>query len=230
MQTIIDDEVHIWQANLKRLSQNPKNFSEYLSPNEKEKAERLKFTHDRDQYILRHYLLRLILCKYCTCQPNELIFRFNDYQKPFISLPQPEENKFNMSYSDDFMIVGISKQNDVGIDIEKVREISNLEDIAYDNFSQPELEYFNSEPDKKTAFFKIWTRKEAFIKAVGNGIYFPLKSFCIEIDPSGSYENLTIMKNPAESKLWKTIALKVPDNHIASLAVKSDRFKVLYFQ
>ena len=127
------------------------------------------------------------------------------------------------------MIVAVCKQNDIGIDIEIVRLIANIEDIALDNFSQPELEYFNYAFDKTTAFFDIWTRKEAFIKAVGKGIYFPLKSFSVKIDPSGNNENLSIPEQPAESDLWRTIALKTSDNYKAALAVKSDRFNVLYF-
>lgn len=230
MRTIIDDhQVHIWQANLKNQARLPNDISEYLSPHELERANKLKFPNDRDHFIARQYLLRSILCKYCDCQPHELIFSYNKYNKPFITLPKSEDIKFNMSSSADLMIIGVCKQHDIGIDIEKVRETGNLDDIALENFSQRELEYFNNESDKKTAFFDIWTRKEAFIKAVGTGMYFPLKSFCVEVDPSGSYEKLIILKHPAES-LWRTITLKVSDGHRAALAIESDNFNVSYFQ
>jgi len=231
MHTVIDDDhVHVWQVNLKSLNELPKDISEWLSPYELERAIKFKFTLDREHFILRHYLLRLILCKYCDCQPHELRFKYNSHNKPFINLPEFSEIKFNMSFSDELMMIGLCKQNDIGIDIEKVREIDNLEHIAIENFSQRELEYFNSELDKTTAFFNIWTRKEAFLKATGKGIYFPLKSFSVDINPNGSCENLTILKHPAKSKLWRTRTLKTSDNHIAALAIKSVRFNVLYFQ
>jgi 4'-phosphopantetheinyl transferase len=231
MHTVIEDScVHIWQANLKSLKEFPKDMSESLSPNELERASKLKFTNDRDHFIVRHYLLRLILSKYCDCKPQELMFSYNSYHKPFINIPEFREIKFNMSSSDDSLIIGLSNQNDIGIDVEKVRETDNLERIALENFSQGELDYLNSEKDKTTAFYNIWTRKEAFIKAFGKGIYFPLKSFCVDINVAGSCENLTIFKNPGESKLWRTMSLKTFDNHIAALAIKSGRFNVLYFQ
>jgi Phosphopantetheinyl transferase len=231
MHTLIDDyQVHVWQVNLKNRNGVPKDIHDYLSPYELERAAKFKFTHDREHYILRHYLLRLILCKYCDCQPQELRFRYNSYNKPFINIPEFREIKFNMSSSDDLMMIGLCKQNDIGIDIEKIRETGNLEHIALENFSHRELEYFNSELKKTTAFFNIWTRKEAFIKAIGKGIYFPLKSFSVDIDPSGSYENIAILRHPVESKRWRTITLKTSDSHIAALAIKSVRFNVLYFQ
>ena len=231
MHTAIDDsQVHVWQVNLKSRNELPKDLQDYLSPIEHERAAKFKFPNDREHFLLRHYLLKLILCEYCDCQPHELKFRYNNYNKPFINIPEFKELKFNMSSSDDLMMIGLCKQNDIGIDVEKIRETGNLEHIALENFSERELEYLNSKLDKTTAFFNIWTRKEAFIKAVGKGIYFPLKLFCVDVDPSGSYENMTILKHPVESKRWRTIAIKVSDSHIAALAIKSVRFNVLYFQ
>ena len=231
MRNVIDDfQVHVWQVNLKKRNRLPEDLHDYLSPNELERAAKFKFPYDREHFLLRHYLLRLILCKYCDCRPHELRFRYNYYKKPFINIPEFREIKFSMSSSDDLMMIGLCKQNDIGIDVEKIREPDNIEHIALESFSKRELDYFNSKMDKTTAFLRIWTRKEAFVKAVGKGIYFPLKSFCVDIDPSGSYENMTILKHPVESKRWRTIAIKVSDSHIAALAIKSVIFNVLYFQ
>lgn len=231
MSALIDDyHVHVWHVNLKNQNGLPEDINDYLSPDELGRAAKFKFPNDREHYLLRHYLLRLILCKYCDCQPQEIRFRYNYYNKPFINIPEFTAIKFNMSSSGDLMMIGLCKRDDIGIDIEKIHDTGNLEHIALDNFSQQELEYFNSRLDKTTAFFNIWTRKEAFIKAAGKGIYYPLKSFCVNIDPSGSYENITILKHPVESKLWRTIAVKASESHIAALAIKSDRFNVFHFQ
>ncbi len=231
MRNVIDDyQVHVWQVNLNSRNGLPKDLRDYLSPIEHERAAKFKFPNDREHFLLRHYLLRLILCKYCDCQLHELRFGYNSYNKPFINIPEFKELKFNMSSSGDLMLIGLCKKDDIGIDIEKIRETGNLEQIGLENFSEQELEYFNSKLDKTTAFLNIWTRKEAFVKAVGMGIYFPLKSFCVDIDPSGSYEKMTLLKHPVESKQWRTIALKVSDSHIAALAIKSVRFNLLYFQ
>jgi 4'-phosphopantetheinyl transferase len=231
MTTLVDDhQVHVWQADLNSFHGFPEDISDHLSPYEIERANNLKFKIDQEHFILRHYLLRLILSKYYNCQPREIRFKYNSFKKPFVESKRSNEIKFNMSSSDDFIIIGLCRNKDIGIDIEKVRQTDNFELIALDNFSNPELEYLNNESDKTTAFFNIWTRKEAFIKAVGTGIYFPLKSFSVDIDASGNSENLKILNHHAESKLWRTMNLKTRDCYTAALAIKSVKFNVLYFQ
>ena len=229
MNIVIEDcQVHVWQADLKTLSVYPKEISKTLSPYELDRASKFRFIKDQELFILRHYQLRLILSKYCNCKPHQLVFRYNSYKKPFISIPEFKQIKFNMSYSSDLMLVGLCRQKDIGIDIEKVYEIHDLENIAVENFSLQELKYLNGTLDKTNTFFKIWTRKEAFIKATGKGMYHPLKSFCVDINSSGSYEHLVIFNHPMESKLWRTAELNTSDGYIASMAIKSDKFQFLY--
>lgn len=220
----------MWQANLKTLSVYAKDISKTLPPEEVERANKLKFTRDREQFILRRYHLRLILSKYCGCQPYEIMFSYNSCKKPFIFIPEFKEIKFNLSYSKELMLVGLSKHDDIGIDIEKINDIRDLENVAIENFSLQELKLYNSKLDKTDTFFKIWTRKEAFIKAKGKGLYQPLKSFCVDIGPSGSHEYLVIFNHPLDSKLWRTVGLDTFDGYIASMAIKSDRFSISYFQ
>ena len=145
-------------------------------------------------------------------------------------MPELKKIKFNMSFSHDLMLVGISRQNDIGIDIEKVHEINDLENIAVNNFSSREFKYLNSTSDKRNTFFKIWTRKEAFIKATGKGMYYPLKSFSVSINPSGNREKLVIFNHPIKSKFWSITEINTPDGYIASLAIKSNKFQISYFQ
>lgn len=220
----------MWQANLNTLYVYAKGIAKTLPPEELERANKLRFTRDREQFILRRYHLRLILSKYCDCQPYEIMFSYNYCKKPFIFISEFKEIKFNLSYSKELMLVGLSNHDDIGIDIEKIIEIRNLENVAIENFSLQELKLYNSKLDKTDTFFKIWTRKEAFVKAKGKGLYLPLKSFCVQINSSGSYEHLIIFNHPSESKLWRTVGLNTSDGYIASLAIKSDKFKISYFQ
>ncbi len=231
MNTEIEEyQVHVWQANMDALSIYPKDISKVLSPDELDRANKFKFPKDREHFILRRYQLRFILSKYCVCQPNEVMLRYNSYKKPFIYIPEFEGIKFNLSFSGNLMVVGLSKNNDIGIDIEKVRQMHDLENIAMENFSLQEVKYLKGTSDKTTTFFKIWTRKEAFIKATGNGMYYLLKSFCVNINSSWSYEHLVIFNHPMESRLWRTAALNISDGYIASMAIKSDKFQISYFQ
>jgi 4'-phosphopantetheinyl transferase len=226
---IEENQVHIWQAHIKTDSAYYKDISKSLSPDELERANNFRFPKDRERFIIRRYQLRLILSKYCGCQPFELIFGYNSCKKPFIRSPEFKEVKFNMSCSGDLMLVGLCNQNEIGIDIEKVCEITDLDNIASENFSLPELKYLNATLDRTNAFYKIWTRKEAFIKAIGKGMYYPLKSFCVEVNSSGSCEHLVIFNHLTESKLWRTAEINTSDSYIASMAIKSDRFLINYF-
>ena len=174
---IEDNHIHVWQARIDTSSGFPEEILNTLSQDERERAHKFQFQKDREHYILRHYQLRLILSKYCGCQPHEIKFRYNSYKKPFIFMPEFKEIKFNISFSHDLMLVGLNKYKDIGIDIEKVHEIHDLETLAVNNFSSQELKALNENLDKTKTFFTIWTRKEAFIKATGKGMYYPLKSF-----------------------------------------------------
>ena len=222
-------QVHVWQTNIDDLSIYPKDILKSLSPDELERADKFKFPEDREHFILRRYKLRVILSKYCDCQPHELVFRYNFYKKPFIYIPEYEGVKFNMSFSGNLMLAGLSKNTDIGIDIENVRQMPDLENIAREDFSLQEVNYLKGTSDKTTTFFKIWTRKEAFIKATGKGLYHPLKSFCVNINSSGRYEHVVIFDHPEESGLWRTEALNTSDGYIASMAIRSDKFQISYF-
>ncbi|MGC1390854.1 MAG: 4'-phosphopantetheinyl transferase superfamily protein [Bacteroidales bacterium] len=223
-------QVHIWEANLKTVSFYSNEITQTLSGDELERANKFKFTQDREHFILRRQILRQILSKYCGCQPGELIFGYNSYKKPFIRSAVFKEIKFNMSFSDDLMIVGLCRQKEIGVDIERIQEIHDSEKIAGENFSLPELKYLHGNIEKTVAFLKIWTRKEAFIKAKGKGIYYPLNSFCTEVNSSGCYDRLVIFNHPRESKLWRTAELNTFPGYIASMAIKSDNFNISYFQ
>jgi 4'-phosphopantetheinyl transferase len=227
---IEDNQVHVWQARIDNSSVYSEDTSSTLSQDERERAHKFQFQKDREHFILRHYQLRLILSKYCGCQPHEIKFRYNSYKKPFIFMPEFKEIKFNISFSHDLMLVGLNRHKDIGIDIEKVHEIHDLETVAVNNFSSRELKILNETLDKTKTFFKIWTRKEAFIKATGKGMYYPLKTFCVNINSTGNCEHLVIFNRPIRSKQWRIAELNTSEGYIASLAIKSNKFQISYFQ
>jgi 4'-phosphopantetheinyl transferase len=221
-----DQQVHVWQVNLET---NPGHADEFsLSADELERANKFRFSKDRDNFILRHYFLREILGKYCDCKPYEIDFSYNTCKKPFIKMPEFAEIKFSLSYSNEMMLVGVSKK-DIGIDIEQIREEYTLDNIAAENFSDQEFEYYESNLSEKTkAFYNIWTRKEAFIKSVGDGMSMPLKSFCVNINYDGNPEPVVIFDHPTDSGKWITERIKTLAGYIASVAVKSNRLNLIY--
>jgi len=227
---IKNHQVHVWQTDVCNSTVYPKDIQKVLSPVELERVNKFRVPKDQAHFIFRHYKLRVILSLYCGCQPQNLIFRYNSFGKPFIDMPEFNEVRFNMSFSGNLMILGISRQNNIGCDIEEVREIDDQRNIANENFSTQEIQILNHSNDEIGTFFKIWTRKEALIKAIGKGMFYPLKSFTVNMDPLGGPEHLLIIDNTDESKLWRTTPLNISDGYIASLAIESDEFQISYFK
>ena len=215
---ISDNVVHIWHVNVLPATAAMDEIVATLSPEELERASKFKLEKDRIHYVCRRSQLRKILSQYCNCQPTEIIFGYHRYKKPFIDMPGYEAIKFNLSFSEDLMVVAVTKHNEVGVDIEKIHEMQDMAGVAKDNFSAQELTDFNAAGDKTLIFFNIWTKKEAFIKATGRGMYYPLKEFSINI--KAGFHNPSILNNSMESKGWTITEVNTHEGYIAALAVK----------
>ncbi|MDP4206028.1 MAG: 4'-phosphopantetheinyl transferase superfamily protein [Bacteroidota bacterium] len=227
--TIEDNEIHIWHADLLPEKWNTQELTEVLSEDERTRAQNFKFQCHREYFILRRYLLRAILSKYCHCNPSDLEFRYTGYQKPFISTPEYNSIKFNASFSDNLLLIGITMQREIGVDIERQHIIPDIERVAFDHFSTNEFNLFKEASCNEEIFFKIWTRKEAFIKAVGKGMYYPLKSFAIN-PASPEFEKPALENDPERSEHWRIGGLTTKEGFYASLAVNADQFNIRYLQ
>jgi 4'-phosphopantetheinyl transferase len=160
-----------------------------LSVEETVRINRFIFEKDRITHTISQGMLRYILGTYLNLNPEEIIFRQNEYGKLFISEEQnPENIQFNLSHSGDMIVYAISKGRDVGIDIQKIKDNDSIMDIVDHYFSETEKAAFRSLPDeqKLKGFHSCWTRKEAYIKALGMGLSYPLNSFTMPVTPENS--------------------------------------------
>lgn len=177
------DEVHVWCI---ALDQNPalvEQFHATLASDEQERAAKFYFPKDRQHFIVARGLLRLILGRYLNQAPAQLRFVYNAYGKP--SLETTPSIHFNLSHSKGLALLGVSSDRELGIDLEYIRTDFPFEQVAKSVFSVSEQAILRSLPDalKPEAFFNAWTRKEAYIKALGQGLSIPLDQFDVAFVP-----------------------------------------------
>lgn len=164
-----DNQIHIYTMNLDFLLDEVLKFKQIISKDEQERAERFVFDRDRNFFIVSRGQLRMILGNYLHQEPKSIKFSYSTTGKPYI-----EESSlfFNVSHSQDIITLGFVNKTAIGIDIEYVRDIKDLKEMAERFFSEDEYKKIcQLKKDlRQNLFFKYWTCKEAYLKATGTGI------------------------------------------------------------
>src|ERR1700681_4613781 len=178
------DELHTWLAWLDVQPLERTRLCSYLSKDEVSRAARFVFPRDRDDFIVARGRLRELLGKYLRCSPNAVHFKTGRYGKPSL-LDDRDPLRFNLSHSHGLALYGFCMGRELGIDTEKIRPGFAGEGIAERYFSPAEQRDLAELPKelRDTAFFRCWTRKEAYIKAHGDGLQIPLDSFDVSLKP-----------------------------------------------
>ena len=175
------NEVHIWKNVLDLDTEIIKKFLDILSDQETQRASRFHFDRDRRRYIAAHGHLRLILARYLGRNPKSLTFSTNQYGKPYLSSNQEDSTAllFNLSHSFNLSVIALSLDLETGIDIEYMNRDIDIMEVAKSFFSKGEIEDLNSLPEnmQKYAFFRCWTRKEAYLKEKGMGLFLDLRRY-----------------------------------------------------
>jgi len=167
--------VRIWFA---RLDTDPALigvFEATLSPRERERAGRFIFDRHKIRYIFAQGVLRDVLSRATGLSPASLAFTLNDFGKPCLQ----NSLHFNLSHSEDLVAIGVVEQREIGVDVEFIRPMANLKDIAASVYTPGELASLMqaSGAERERLFFRYWTRKESYIKAIGKGLSIPLNTF-----------------------------------------------------
>jgi 4'-phosphopantetheinyl transferase len=170
------DHVDCWYVSTELPRQDESLAEALLSPEERARAASFYFAHDRRCYIAAHAALRLLIAHYTGESPTSLAIRKDSNGRPLL---EKSELHISLSHSGGSVLIALSSAAPVGIDVEEIRGIPDLMAIARAHFSMTEVEAIARLPpaQRATAFFVIWTRKEAFVKAIGRGLSFPLRSF-----------------------------------------------------
>ncbi len=213
-------EIQVWYASLDRP------VSEYLallSQGERDRATRFAFEQDRVRYSVLRGLLRILLGGYLGIRPELVRIDYGEHGKPLIDKYHGVKMHFSLSSSQGLGIYAFSGDSEIGIDIEQVRDIPHMEQIFGRFFSPRENEVFHTLPEsqRQEAFFNCWTRKEAFIKATGEGLFRPLDEFAVSFAPGEPARLLEIAGNSDEALQWTMYEFKdISPGFVAALAVK----------
>jgi 4'-phosphopantetheinyl transferase len=214
-------DVHIWRARLDCDSSTRSRYAALLSEDERQRASRFHFERDRDRFIAGRGFLREVLARYVETPPQHLTFRYGAYGKP--SLLHRSNVSFNLSHSQDVALFAIAQSFRIGVDVEFVRpEIDHIE-IATGYFSRSENDSLRLlEPqDRCQAFFNCWTRKEAYVKALGEGLSAPLERFDVTHAPGIPARLIVDRLDPMMSQRWTLKDLPVANGYVAAAAVEA---------
>lgn len=169
--------VHLWVISLREVSSWLEDFEDVLSAEERHRARCFMSERARTQFITCHGILRLLLGNYLNQDPREISILTERFGKPYLNNPgNPENIQFNISHSEEVALFAFTRGKRIGVDLEKIRELEDMRIIVKHFFSRREnVEFSQLLPeDQRLTFFSMWTRKEAFVKAMGSGITFPL--------------------------------------------------------
>jgi len=198
-----------------------------LSPDEIDRADRFAFERLRVSYEVSHGALRVLLAQYVGCDPGDLAFTFGTWGKP--ALRGESRVRFNMSHSGELAVYAIALDCEVGVDVEKVREISDLEEIAERFFSRAEVSELLSIGDAKqrrAAFFRCWTRKESYIKSVGDGLSSGLDQFQVTLLPGAPAGLVHIGNDAGAGSAWTLQHLEPAPGYVGALAYRGSARKL----
>jgi len=212
--------VDIWLIDKNKYNSDVKYFWEILSFKEREKALRFRFEKDKNCFVIARGILRVLLGKYILKDPKKIEFQYSENGKP--SIESNEKVKFNLSHSKDAIVIGFVKDYEIGVDVEFIKKDMEFEDIANSFFSEEEIHElmcFNKK-EKSQAFFNCWTRKEAFIKAEGSGLSFPLNEFVVSLKNKNSAKLLSTKWDETEKEKWSLEAFTPFENYIGAIAVR----------
>ena len=199
------DDVHVRIASLDHRRSELRFFESILAKDEMERANRFHFQRDREWFVAGRGLLRMILSSYVGVPPGEIIFTYGSRGKPGLQRQEGRPSiEFNLAHSGGTAIYAITRDRAVGVDIETFQLDFPTEDVARNFFSWAELAALRSLPIdmQSVAFFKCWTRKEAFIKALGDGLSCPLSDFDVSLKPGEPARLLHVKWASEEASRW----------------------------
>lgn len=218
--TIAGDELHVWFVNLADASLAWSSAEARLSADELLRARAFRFERDRDRYAASHAALREILGRYVG-EPAALRLGTSASGKPFIEQPS-DAPRFNLSHSGDVCAIAISLAAEVGIDVETLQQpLEDVHTLATTCFSPPERAALASSPpdEERLRFLRGWTRKEAYLKATGEGLRTPLDAFSVRLDANDPHAI-------AGAEAWLVLPLRAAEGIVAAAVVPRGNWRV----
>jgi 4'-phosphopantetheinyl transferase len=216
-------EIHVWSIQLDPAPDVVEKLGRALAADEWERANRFRFDRHRRQYVVGRGALRALIAAYAGTRPERVRFRYGDRGKPYVADPA-SDLQLNLSNSDEMALVGFVRGGEIGVDIEFLKPMPDCEQIAERFFSASERDVLRALPAdrKEEAFFNCWTRKEAYLKAVGTGLAAPLDSFDVTLAPGEPPRMLTLEGSAERAACWYFQHFRPAEKYIGALAIEGD--------
>lgn len=215
--------VNVWLAQLDHPREHAGRLARLLDSRERDKAARFRFDEDRDRFVAATGVLRTVLGSCLAEDPRRIAFRRGRFGKPALR----EEFgggrvRFNLSHSGGAALVAVALDREVGVDVEFVRPLESLEELAATAFSPAERDALRRLPDeeRRRAFFDCWTRKEAFVKAVGEGMSCPPDAFDVSVAPGAGPRAIAVRRELPDSRGWSLRSMDVHPAYAAAVVAE----------
>jgi len=223
------DAVHVWRVNFSTCAGSAGAYANTLSQSELERANRFRFADDRERFIVARGALRATLGNYLDIKPEQVEFTYGSNGKPALA-SRNAGVQFNMSHSRNLALVAFTSTGKIGVDIEYMDDSLEVEAIAGRFFSALEVQTLLTLPAeaRRLGFFNCWTRKEAFVKALGSGLSYPLQQFDVTLSPGAPPALLRHRLQPDQSQRWSLHSFTPAPDYAAAVAVEGKRDLLLY--
>lgn len=227
-QDLPEKAIHVWYCDFDLNSKKIDYYNALLSIDEIQKAGRFKFNKDKNCFIITRGILRMLLSSYLKMNPKDLNFKYTSFGKPYLAIEN--QLKFNVSHSGNMAAFAFYQGREIGVDIEKVKNDFDVLELAQNFFSKTEIVALEKQSIENLpkAFFRCWTRKEAFIKAEGSGLSFPLDKFAVSLDHDIEANLLETQWNTEEKNEWKLFSFIPAAGYVGALAVADANGQISY--
>ena len=222
-------EIHVWFARLDRPEGVPASLAQVISSDENDRARRFRFRRDANRYLVGRGLLRGLLGRYLGVAPEAIRLSYSRHGKPGLE-GRSSSLSFNLSHSDDLAVYAFCLGSEIGVDVERLDAEAASERIAENFFSPGEVAALRALPPdlQPRAFLTCWTRKEAFVKARGDGLLLPLDAFDVTLSPGEAPSLTRTAWAPAEAAAWSLYDLSSGlQEHVGALAVERGEWSLV---
>lgn len=212
--------IHIWSFPTHAPCHVVAAFERVLVPEERDRARRFRFHHLYASFVITRGALRYLLGHYLNCDPAKISLVYSLKGKPAVKSPSSLE--FNMTHSGDLAVIAFTLRRKIGVDIEQIRPLADMQQIANHFFCPEEASevMFAPQTERERAFYLCWTRKEAYIKATGCGLSAPLSSFRVTVHPDIPARFLHVQHDETEAEAWTLQDLQVAVGYAGALAYR----------
>ena len=217
-------DVHVWAARLDQPINRIASLAQTLSTDELYRAGTFQFERHRSRFIVGREILRAILSSYLETDPQKLVFAYGSHGKPYLtSQPEGQLLNFNLSHSNELAVLGLTRLPAIGVDVEWVHAIDDVDKPIQHFLSSRETRELAALPkeDRRSAFFNLWTRKEAWLKAKGTGLSDNLDEIEVSFLPEEPARLFACSGDRQAAACWSLVELRPAPEFKGAVVVES---------